>query len=87
MDRVVRVLEVMIIVVNSILGNLNDHFITFWPSTWSWASHSGSVDELDKGLLWWKLKSSWSESALKVLWIGVVGKLVSHEVNLFTTFD
>jgi len=77
----------MVIVVNTVLRYLNNHFITLWPSSWSWASNSGGVQELNEGLLWRELESLWGESALEVLWVGMVGEFVTHEVNVLTTFN
>ena len=47
MNRVIGVVEVVLIPVDAVLRNLDDHFITLWPSTWSWASNGGGVDELN----------------------------------------
>lgn len=77
----------MVIVVDSVLGNRDNHFVTLWPSTRSWASDGCVIKELDEGLLWRELESLWSELALEVLWISVIGEFVTHEVNVLTTLD
>jgi hypothetical protein len=77
----------MLIVINSILGQLNGHFVTFWPSTWSWAADGGGVNELDESLLWRKLKRGWGKSAPVVCWVGVIAESLTHKVNVFATFN
>lgn len=77
----------MLIPVNTILSNLDNHFVTLWPSSWSWASDGSGVDVFDLRFLWRELKSSWSEFTFEVLWVSVVRELVTIDVDHFTTFD
>lgn len=87
MNWEVWVLEVVIIVVNTVLGHLNDHVVTLGPASWSWAADSSRVNELNWLLLWRELKMGWSKSTLVVQWIGVVSEFITREVNLIATVN
>jgi len=85
MDGVVGVLEVVIVVVDSIPGDLEDHAVSLRPSSGSWARDGGRVDELGEGGLRWHLKSGWRESAQELAWISVVGEFVTSNEDFLST--